>query len=55
MVRQQLDSYDEFILNTMQEIVESSPDVEVLSEPKKATGKGEEYVFSIFKHKFLAF
>ena len=32
LVRQQLDSFDEFIMNTMQEIVDESPDIELVPE-----------------------
>ena len=32
LVRQQLDSFDEFIMNTMQEIVDESADIELVPE-----------------------
>ncbi|KAK3248848.1 DNA-dependent RNA polymerase II [Cymbomonas tetramitiformis] len=38
LVRQQLDSFDEFIQNTMQEIVDESPDIEVTPESQHQPG-----------------
>lgn len=39
LVRQQLDSFDEFILMSVQRIVEDSPVVELQSEAQHLTGK----------------
>ena len=38
LVRQQLDSFDEFIQNTMQEIVDESSDVEIRAESQHNPG-----------------
>ena len=48
MVRQQLDSFDEFIMNTMQEIVEDSQDIVVLGEPEIQDDSGEDVVCVLF-------
>lgn len=42
LVRQQLDSFDEFILNTMQEIVDESADIEIRLEPQHNPGRVSE-------------
>ena len=39
LVRQQLDSFDEFIQNTMQEIVDDSPDIVVSPEKQHVPGQ----------------
>jgi DNA-directed RNA polymerase II subunit RPB2 len=39
LVRQQLDSFDEFIQNTMQEIVDESPDIDLIPEAQYTPGK----------------
>jgi len=39
LVRQQLDSFDEFIQNTMQEIVDESPDITLLPESQHIPGQ----------------
>lgn len=38
LVRQQLDSFDEFIMNTMQEIVDESADIEIRPESQHNPG-----------------
>jgi DNA-directed RNA polymerase II subunit RPB2 len=38
LVRQQLDSFDEFIQNTMQEIVDESPDIILIPESQHIPG-----------------
>lgn len=39
LVRQQLDSFDEFIQNTMQEIVDESPDIVLIPESQHLPGQ----------------
>lgn len=39
LVRQQLDSFDEFIQNSMQEIVDESPDLILIPEPQHVPGQ----------------
>ena len=39
LVRQQLDSFDEFIITSVQGIVENTPPVELQSEAQHLTGK----------------
>lgn len=39
LVRQQLDSFDEFIQNTMQEIVDQSPDLTLIPEAQHVPGQ----------------
>lgn len=50
LVRQQLDSFDEFIQNTMQEIVDESADIEIRPESQHNPGHqsdfAEVYAFS---------
>ena len=43
LVRQQLDSFDEFIQNTMQEIVFKSPEIEILPESQHKPGHQSEF------------
>lgn len=42
LVRQQLDSFDEFIQNTMQEIVDESSDIEIRPESQHNPGRNTE-------------
>jgi len=42
LVRQQLDSFDEFVTNTMQEIVDSQPDLVLSAEPQYLPGQRAE-------------
>lgn len=42
LVRQQLDSFDEFIQNTMQEIVDESSDIEIRPESQHNPGRQAE-------------
>lgn len=42
LVRQQLDSFDEFIQNTMQEIVDESSDIEIRPESQHNPGRNAE-------------
>lgn len=44
LVRQQLDSFDEFIQNTMQEIVDESADIEIRPEPQHNPGRQSDFV-----------
>lgn len=50
LVRQQLDSFDEFIQNTMQEIVDEAADIEIRPESQHNPGHqsdfAEVYLFS---------
>jgi len=39
LVRQQLDSFDEFIMNTMQEIVDEAPQIDLIPEAQYLPGK----------------
>lgn len=43
LVRQQLDSFDEFIQNTMQEIVDESADIEVRPESQHNPGRQSDF------------
>lgn len=43
LVRQQLASFDEFIQNTMQEIVDESADIEIRPESQHNPGRATEY------------
>eukprot|EP01114_Cavostelium_apophysatum_P011874 TRINITY_DN2641_c0_g1_i1.p1 TRINITY_DN2641_c0_g1~~TRINITY_DN2641_c0_g1_i1.p1 ORF type:complete len:1185 (+),score=293.58 TRINITY_DN2641_c0_g1_i1:150-3704(+) len=42
LVRQQLDSFDEFIQNTMQEIVDESPDITLIPESQHIPGQSNQ-------------
>ena len=42
LVRQQLDSFDEFVTNTIQEIVDETPEITVRPENQHAPGQEEE-------------
>lgn len=44
LVRQQLDSFDEFIQNTMQEIVDESADIEIRPESQHNPGRTSEFL-----------
>jgi DNA-directed RNA polymerase II subunit RPB2 len=44
LVRQQLDSYDEFIQNTMQEVVTEAPPIECFTEPETEEEAREKYL-----------
>lgn len=44
LVRQQLDSFDEFIQNTMQEIVDESADIEIRPESQHNPGRQSDFV-----------
>ena len=44
LVRQQLDSFDEFIQNTMQEIVDESADIEIKPESQHNPGRHQDFV-----------
>jgi hypothetical protein len=55
LVRQQLDSFDEFIQNTMQEIVDESADIEIRPESQHNPGRNTEtgdvsYFLLLFLH-----
>ncbi|XP_045792607.1 DNA-directed RNA polymerase II subunit RPB2-like [Trifolium pratense] len=52
LVRQQLDSFDEFIQNTMQEIVEESADIVVQPESQHNPTHQSDFAEMIFKIKF---
>jgi DNA-directed RNA polymerase II subunit RPB2 len=43
LVRQQLDSFDEFIQNTMQEIVDESADIEIRPESQHNPGHQSDF------------
>jgi len=45
LVRQQLDSFDEFVQNTMQELVDDSRDIKITPESQYDSGSAEEYDF----------
>ncbi|KAL5989452.1 DNA-dependent RNA polymerase II [Asimina triloba] len=44
LVRQQLDSFDEFIMNTMQEIVDESADIEIRPESQHNPGRQSDFL-----------
>lgn len=48
MVRQQLDSFDEFIQMSVQRIVEDAPPIDLQAEAQHATGEVEEPVRGTF-------
>lgn len=52
LVRQQLDSFDEFIQNTMQEIVDESADIEIRPESQHNPGRQTDFTETIFKISF---
>ncbi|CAM6126986.1 unnamed protein product [Calypogeia fissa] len=52
LVRQQLDSFDEFIQNTMQEIVDESADIEIRPESQHNPGRATEFAETTYKINF---
>ncbi|KAG0490160.1 hypothetical protein HPP92_007023 [Vanilla planifolia] len=52
LVRQQLDSFDEFIQNTMQEIVDESADIEIRPESQHNPGRQSDFLETIYKISF---
>lgn len=48
MVRQQLDSFDEFIQMSVQRIVEDAPPIDLQAEAQHASGEVEEPVRQLF-------
>lgn len=52
LVRQQLDSFDEFIQNTMQEIVDESADIEIRPESQHNPGRQTDFTETVFKISF---
>uniref|UniRef100_M4FCE2 DNA-directed RNA polymerase subunit beta n=1 Tax=Brassica campestris TaxID=3711 RepID=M4FCE2_BRACM len=52
LVRQQLDSFDEFIQNTMQEIVDESADIEIRPESQHNPGQQSDFAETIYKISF---
>ncbi|EFA79113.1 RNA polymerase II core subunit [Heterostelium album PN500] len=52
LVRQQLDSFDEFIQNTMQEIIDESPPITLRPEAQHHPGQQQVHNFSTFSIKF---
>eukprot|EP00898_Chlorokybus_atmophyticus_P001664 jgi/Chlat1/2499/Chrsp175S02370 len=52
LVRQQLDSFDEFIQNTMQEIVDESGEIEITPESQHHPGQQVELSVASYKIKF---
>lgn len=48
MVRQQLDSFDEFIQMSVQRIVEDAPPIDLQAEAQHASGEVEEPVRWVF-------
>ncbi|KAJ0247166.1 DNA-directed RNA polymerase II subunit 2 [Hirschfeldia incana] len=52
LVRQQIDSFDQFIQNTMQEIVHESSDIEIRSESQHNPGHQPDFAETIYKISF---
>ncbi|CAK9148633.1 unnamed protein product [Ilex paraguariensis] len=52
LVRQQLDSFDEFIQNTMQEIVDESADIEIRPESQHNPGRNSDFAETIYRISF---
>ncbi|KAK9052552.1 hypothetical protein SSX86_029182 [Deinandra increscens subsp. villosa] len=52
LVRQQLDSFDEFIQNTMQEIVDETGDIEIRPESQHNPGRNSDFVETIYRINF---
>nr|GMC70456.1 DNA-directed RNA polymerase II subunit RPB2-like [Ipomoea batatas] len=52
LVRQQLDSFDEFIQNTMQEIVDEASYIEIRPEAQHNPGRQSDFVETIYRIKF---
>lgn len=55
LVRQQLDSFDEFIQNTMQEIVDESADIEIRPESQHNPGHQPDFAEVIISRVFNSF
>ena len=51
LVRQQLDSFDEFIQNTMQEIVDESSEIEIRPESQHNPGHQSDFAEVFWKEK----
>ncbi|CAH8341483.1 unnamed protein product [Eruca vesicaria subsp. sativa] len=52
LVRQQIDSFDQFIQNTMQEIVNESADIEIRPESQHIPGHHSDFAETIYKISF---
>ncbi|KAL8031476.1 hypothetical protein ABFX02_13G027600 [Erythranthe guttata] len=52
LVRQQLDSFDEFIQNTMQEIVDESSNIEIRPESQHNPGRSSDFVETVYRISF---
>ncbi|GER53278.1 DNA-directed RNA polymerase family protein [Striga asiatica] len=52
LVRQQLDSFDEFIQNTMQEIVDESANIEIRPEAQHNPGRSSDSVETVYRISF---
>ncbi|XP_051125161.1 DNA-directed RNA polymerase II subunit RPB2-like [Andrographis paniculata] len=52
LVRQQLDSFDEFIQNTMQEIVDESAHIEIRPESQHNPARSSDFVETVYRIKF---
>ncbi|CAA0816195.1 DNA-directed RNA polymerase II subunit 2 [Striga hermonthica] len=52
LVRQQLDSFDEFIQNTMQEIVDDSANIEIRPEAQHNPGRSSDSVETVYRISF---
>ncbi|XP_073154584.1 DNA-directed RNA polymerase II subunit RPB2-like [Henckelia pumila] len=52
LVRQQLDSFNEFIQNTMQEIVDESGNIEIRPEAQHYPGRSSDFVETIYRINF---
>ncbi|KAI8551670.1 hypothetical protein RHMOL_Rhmol06G0204100 [Rhododendron molle] len=52
LVRQQLDSFDEFIQNTMQEIVDEAADIEIKPESQHNPGRQSDFVEMVYRISF---
>ncbi|KAL3645430.1 DNA-dependent RNA polymerase II [Castilleja foliolosa] len=52
LVRQQLDSFDEFIQNTMQEIVDESANIEIRPEAQHNPGRSSDFVETVYRISF---
>ncbi|XP_058219713.1 DNA-directed RNA polymerase II subunit RPB2-like isoform X2 [Rhododendron vialii] len=52
LVRQQLDSFDEFIQNTMQEIVDEAADIEIKPESQHIPGRQSDFVEMVYRISF---
>ena len=55
LVRQQLDSFDEFIQNSMQEIVDESADIEIRPESQHNPGHQSDFTEVLFLGFFFFF